>query len=38
MSRQCYTGEFKAEAVKQVTQRGLRVADVAARVEERDIF
>ena len=27
-----YTDEFKAEAVKQVTERGFRVADVAQRL------
>jgi len=32
MSRQRYTDEFKAEAVKQVTERGHRVAEVAARL------
>ena len=29
MSNRQYTDEFKAEAVKQVTERGFRVADVA---------
>ena len=32
MSRQRYTDEFKAEAVKQVTERGHRVSEVAARL------
>ena len=27
-----YTDEFKAEAIKQVTERGFRVADVAQRL------
>ena len=32
MSNRQYTDEFKAEAVKQVTERGFRVADVAQRL------
>lgn len=32
MSNQRYPEEFKIEAVKQVTERGLRVADVAERL------
>ena len=32
MRRQRYTDEFKAEAVTQVTQRGHRVVEVAARL------
>lgn len=32
MSNQRYSEEFKIEAVKQVTKRGLRVADVAERL------
>lgn len=32
MSHQRYPEEFKIEAVKQVTERGLPVADVAARL------
>ncbi len=32
MSAKRYTGEFKIEAVKQVTERGHRLADVAARL------
>jgi len=32
MSNQRYSEEFKIEAVKQVTERGLRVADVAERL------
>lgn len=32
MSRQRYPEEFKIEAVKQVTERGLPVAEVAARL------
>lgn len=32
MSNQRYPEEFKIEAVKQVTERGLPVADVAARL------
>lgn len=32
MKRVRYPAEFKAEAVKQVTQRGHRVADVAKRL------
>lgn len=35
MSNQRYPEEFKIEAVKQVTERGLRVADVAERPPER---
>lgn len=31
-SNRQYTDEFKAEAVKQVTERGFRVADVAQRL------
>ena len=32
MSAKRYTEEFKIEAVKQVTERGHRLADVAARL------
>jgi transposase len=32
MSNKQYTAEFKAEAIKQVTERGFSVADVAARL------
>jgi transposase len=32
MSRQRYTDEFKAEAVRQVTERRHRVAEVASRL------
>lgn len=32
MSNQRYPEEFKIEAVRQVTERGLRVADVAQRL------
>lgn len=32
MSSQRFTAEFKQEAVRQVTERGYRVAEVAARV------
>jgi transposase len=32
MSNPCYPEEFKIEAVKQVTERGLLVAEVAARL------
>ncbi|MDQ0042818.1 transposase [Variovorax boronicumulans] len=32
MSKQRYPEEFKAEAVKQVTERGHEVADVSARL------
>lgn len=32
MSAKRYTEEFKIEAVKQVTERGHRIADVAARL------
>jgi transposase len=32
MGRRRYTEEFKAEAVRQVIERGYRVPDVAARV------
>lgn len=32
MSNQRYTEEFKTEAVKQITERGHRVAEVAQRV------
>ena len=31
-SKQPYSEEFKIEAVKQITQRGHRVADVSARI------
>jgi len=31
-SRQPYPEEFKIEAVKQITERGHRVADVSARI------
>lgn len=33
MSNKRYTDEFKAEAVKQVTERGHAVVDVAARLD-----
>jgi hypothetical protein len=33
MSNQRYPEEFKIEAVKQVTERGLPVAEVAARLD-----
>jgi transposase len=33
MSNKRYTEEFKVEAVKQVTERGHRVADVSARLD-----
>lgn len=32
MSKKCYTEEFKVEAIKQVTERGHSVAEVAARL------
>lgn len=32
MSSPCYPEEFKIEAVKQVTERGFPVADVAGRL------
>lgn len=32
MSKKQYTAEFKAEAVKQVTERGFSVSEVAARL------
>jgi transposase len=32
MSKQRYPEEFKAEAVKQITERGHKVADVSARL------
>lgn len=32
MSNQRYPEEFKIEAVKHITERGLRVADVAERL------
>lgn len=32
MSKKRYTEEFKVEAIKQVTERGHAVADVAARL------
>ncbi len=32
MSKQRYPEEFKAEAVKQITERGRKVADVSARL------
>ncbi len=32
MSNQRYPEEFKAEAVKQITERGHRVADASARI------
>ncbi len=32
MTKQPYPEEFKIEAVKQITQRGHRVADVSARI------
>lgn len=35
MSSKRYTEEFKIEAVKQVTQRGYSVAEVAKRSEAR---
>jgi transposase len=31
-SKQPYPGEFKLEAVKQITERGHRVADVSVRI------
>lgn len=33
MSNKRYTDEFKVEAVKQVTERGHAVVDVAARLD-----
>lgn len=36
MSGKRYTDEFKIEAVKQVTERGHSVADVAQRLGSRD--
>ena len=32
MTKQPYPEEFKIEAIKQITQRGHRVADVSARI------
>ena len=32
MSKQRYPEEFKAEAIKQITERGHKVADVSARL------
>jgi|GEM_PF-4180525 len=32
MTKQPYPEEFKIEAVKQITERGHRVADVSARI------
>ena len=32
MARQPYSEAFKTEAVKQITERGHRVADVSARI------
>lgn len=32
MSRQRYTEEFKIEAIRQVTERGHSVAEIAARL------
>lgn len=32
MSKQRYPEEFKTEAVKQITERGRKVADVSARL------
>lgn len=32
MSKQRYPEQFKAEAVKQITERGYKVADVSARL------
>lgn len=31
-TKQSYPEEFKIKAVKQITERGLRVADVSARI------
>jgi len=40
MSKQRYPEEFKAEAVKQITERGHEVADVSARlgVSQRSLY
>ena len=35
MSKQRYPEEFKAEAVKQITERGHKVAEVSARLGVR---
>jgi transposase len=34
MSSKCYPEEFKVEAVKQVTERGHSVAEVASRLNK----